>query len=300
MGTGDSVFRHTIAAGAAAVGGGIAVAMMAVSPALAGPVSVRGITTQIVTDTETAAAGSTGQAQATCGAGKLLVGGGYVVNSTSTDWRMYVDAPLNGTAWLAEPVNFGAQPLSFSAYAICAMSVPGQNGVSAYTTHVVQATVNVPANQTGEADAACPAGELRTGGGYDVFNVSANWSVYSNAPLNNDTWNVEIDNEVPVTTTFDSFAVCLAKKNLTPVNKLQVSTVDVAAAVSPNSVQTADVSCGPKELLTGGGHVIASIGQNWSIRTSAPISANDWQVKVADLDNFSRSFDSIGVCLAKA
>ena len=51
--------------------------------------------------------------------------------------------------------------------------------------------------------------------------------------------------------------------------------------------------------MTGGGHVIESIGQDWSIQASAPISKNDWQVKVADLDNFSRDFDSIAVCLAK-
>jgi hypothetical protein len=294
------VKKHTIAAGVVAVGIGIAGALTAVSPALAGPVAVKGITTQTVIASATAPAGDTGEADATCGAGELLVGGGYVVNSTSTDWRIYVDAPLNGTTWLAEPVNFSAQPLSFSAYAICAVSVPGKKGVSGYTTQVVQAQVDVAANQTGEADATCAAGELRTGGGYDVFNVSDNWSAYTNAPLNNDTWTVEIDNEVPLTTTFDSYAVCLAKKNSKPVEGLTVSTVDTPATVPPNSVQTADVSCGPKQLMTGGGHVIASIGPFWSIQASAPITGNDWQVNVADLDNFSRDFDSIAVCLAKA
>jgi hypothetical protein len=52
--------------------------------------------------------------------------------------------------------------------------------------------------------------------------------------------------------------------------------------------------------MTGGGHEIASIGQNWSIQVSAPVSANDWRVKVADLDSFSRDFNSIAICLAKA
>ncbi len=292
--------KHAMAAGVVAVGIGIAVPMIAISPALAGPVSVKGITTHTVIATATAPADDTGEADATCGAGELLVGGGYIVNSTSTDWRMYVDAPLNGTTWLVEPVNFSAQPLSFSAYAICAMSVHGKKGVSGYTTQVVQVQVNVPANQTGEADATCAAGELRTGGGYVVENVSDNWSVYVNAPLNNGTWVVEIDNEVPVTTTFDSYAVCLARTNSKPIKGLTVSTVDTAATAPPNSVQTADVSCGPKELMTGGGHEIASIGFDWSIQASAPVTGNDWQVKVADLDNFSRNFDSIAVCLAKA
>jgi hypothetical protein len=184
--------------------------------------------------------------------------------------------------------------LSFSAYAICALAP------NAYTTNVAIAGVDAPAGQTAEADATCPAGQLRTGGGYDVFNVSSNWSVYLNGPINNDTWTVEIDNEVPVTTTFHSYAVCLAKKNSKPITNMTVSTVFAAATVPANSTQTADVSCSPKALMTGGGHEIASIGQDWSIQASAPVSANDWQVKVADLDSFSRDFDSIAICLAKA
>jgi hypothetical protein len=94
--------------------------------------------------------------------------------------------------------------------------------------------------------------------------------------------------------------VCLAKKNATPIINMAVSTVVAAATVPANSTQTADVSCGPNALMTGGGHEIASIGQDWSIQVSAPVSANDWRVKVTDLDSFSRDFDSIAICLAKA
>jgi len=288
-----------LVAGAAALSGGIAIAMLGISPALAGPVSVQGITTHVVTATATAAASSTGEAKATCGSGELLVGGGYVVNSTATTWRIYVDAPLNGKTWLVEPVNFGTK-LSFSAYAICAKSAPGKKGLSGYTTKVVQAAVNVPAHQTGQALAACPAGDLLTGGGYDVYNVGRDWSVYSSAPLNNTTWNVQIDNESPATTTFDSFAVCLAKKNGKPVKALANSTVSAAATVPGNSVKVADAACGPKKLMTGGGFEIASIGQNWSIQATAPASPAKWRVRVADLDSFSRNFDSFAVCLAKA
>jgi hypothetical protein len=277
---------------------GITVTMLTASPALAG---VKGITTQVVTATATAAPGSSaGEAEATCGAGELLVGGGYVVNSTSTDWRVWVDAPLDGTTWVVEPVNFSTQPLSFSAYAICAMSVPGKQGITGYTTQTIQTPVDVPANQTGEADAVCPAGELRTGGGYDVFNVTADWSVYLNAPINNDTWTVEIDNEVPATTTLYSYALCLARTNSQPITALTTNTVEKAATVPANSVKTAGVSCGFHEVMTGGGHVIDSIGPDWSIQTSAPISKYHWRVQAADLDNFSRKFDSIAICLAKA
>jgi hypothetical protein len=296
------VHKHAILTGVATIGAGILAAMMAISPAVAGPVAVHGITTHVVTVTATVAADSVNSAEAACGTGELLVGGGYTVKGTVTDRQVFIDAPTNNNSWLVEVVNPSpASPsLSFSAYAICAMSVPGKKGVSAYTTNVVAAEVDAPANDTAEADATCPAGQLRTGGGYDVFNVDSHWSVYLNGPINGDTWTVEIDNEVPVTTTFDSYALCLATKNSDPITNMAVSTVFAAATAPANSTKTADVSCSPKALMTGGGHQIASIGQDWSIQASAPVSANDWKVKVADLDSTSRDFDSIAVCLAKA
>lgn len=269
---------------------------------MAGPVAVHGITTHVVTATATVAADSVNSVEAACGTGELLVGGGYKVKGTFTDRQVFIDAPTNNTTWLVEVVNPSptAPSLTFSAYAICAMSVPGKNGLTGFTTQVVQAPVDAPANATAEADATCPAGELRTGGGYDVVNVDSHWSVYLNGPINSDTWTVEIDNEVPVTTTFDSYAVCLAKTDSTPIINMAVSTIDAAATVPANSTLTADVSCGPNALMTGGGHEIASIGQDWSIQVSAPVSDNDWRVKVTDLDSFSRDFDSIAICLAKA
>ena len=129
----------------AVVAAATAVTMLTSSPALAGPFSVKGITTQVVTATATAAPGSdTATAEAFCPQGELLTGGGYVVNSTSADWRIWVDGPLDDAAWGVEPVNFSAQPLSFSAYAICAMSVPGKSGISGYTVQTVQTAISVP------------------------------------------------------------------------------------------------------------------------------------------------------------
>lgn len=294
--------RHPILkASAAAISSGVAISMMAISPAAAQPPRGRGITTRVVTATATVAANNTGEADATCGAGELLLGGGYAVQGTSTAWRIYVDAPLNDTSWLVEPVNFSSQPLTFSAYAICARSMPGRTGIGAYTTHEVWAGVDAPSHNTAEAEVSCPAGELRTGGGYDVFNISSNWSIYVNAPFGSDIWNVEIDNEVPLTTTFHSYAVCLAKKNGDPITNLSVSTVYTSATAAPYSVQSADVSCGHSSVLTGGGHEIASIGPYWSIQASAPTpTRSGWQVKVADLDNYSRPFSPFAVCLARA
>jgi hypothetical protein len=46
--------------------------------------------------------------------------------------------------------------------------------------------------------------------------------------------------------------------------------------------------------------VMDSIGQDWLIAASAPVTSNDWQVEAVDLDSVSRDFDSIAMCLAKA
>lgn len=275
--------------------------MLAISPAVAGPVGVEGITTHVVIVKASAPVQDTGEAKATCPAGQLRVGGGYVIDGGSTLWRVYVDAPLHQRAWLVEVVNFNSDvALNFSAYAICAMSVSGGKGISGYTTDVVHTAVSAPANDTAEADATCPAGQLRTGGGYDVFNVSANWSIYLNGPDHARTWIAEIDNEVPVATTFDSYAVCLANKNSKPVKTLKTTAVHTHATAPANGSKTAGVSCGTKELMTGGGWQVYSVGQDWIVPISAPVSKNDWQVRLTDLDGFSRQFDSKAVCLAKA
>jgi hypothetical protein len=286
-----------IAAGVAATVFGFVV--LPIAPALAGPVSVKGITTQTVITQMTAAPTQTGEADATCPAGELLVGGGYTVDSTVTDWSVYLDAP-DGPMWVVEIVNNDAQPLNFSSYAICALSVPGKKGITGLTTHVVQTQVNVPTNQTGEADATCGANELLTSGGYTVENISPNWSIYLNGPVNGNTWTVEIDNEVPLTTTYDSYAVCLARTNGKPITGLTTASVTTSTTVGANQVQAAVVMCGPHQLMTGGGSTIQSIGQDWRTVDSAPTPTGSWTVEIADLDTFSRVFDSSAICLAKA
>jgi hypothetical protein len=294
------VHKYRIVAGAAVVGLGIAGAVIAGSPALAGPVSIDNITTHIVVASATAAAGETGEAEADCAAGQLLVGGGYRITGTATDWRVFVDAPTANTGWVVQPINFSAQALKFAAYAICAKSVAGTTGLSGYTTQVVQNQVNAPSVQTSEVDASCPTGDLLTGGGYSVFDIDSHWSVYLNAPSASDTWTAEIDNEEPLAVTFNSFAVCLASTNSQPITALKVNTVSKSATAPANSVEAVKASCGTADLLVGGGQVINSIGQDWSIQVGAPTAGNAWRVKVSDLDAFSRDFHAVAMCLAAA
>jgi hypothetical protein len=286
-----------IAAGVAAAV--LALVVLPMSQAWAKPGVVKGITTQTVTAPAPAPAGDTAEAEATCPAGQLLLGGGYTINSTVTDWSVYVDAP-DGNFWLVEIVNNDAQPLSFSAYAICAGSAPGKKGITGYTTHVVQTQVTVPNNQTGEADASCAAGQLMTGGGYDVENVSPNWYVYVNSVLNDSTWFVEIDNEVGLSTSFGSYAICLAKTNGKPVTALSTSAVEANSTVGANQVASVSATCGAKQLMTGGGGTIVSVGPEWRVVQNGPVTSGSQTVEVAELGGVSRQFDAAAICLAKA
>jgi len=287
---------RTIAAGIGTATLAVALAVVLPGQALAGPPSVKGITTQTVVTTVGVIPNSTGEADATCGAGELLLSGGYTVSAASSDWAVYLDAPTTASTWTVEIVNLDpSQSLSYSAYAVCAVSLPGKNALSGYTTHLVSANVNAPSPSNSEADAACAAGQLLVGGGYEVDNVSLNWSAYVNGPLNASTWFVEIDNESGADTMFHAFAICLARTNNKAITGLTEST-----SATNSSAPAADASCGAKTLMTGGGYQIHSIGQEWRNAEDFPVSATTWRVGLTDLDSFSRVYDTFAVCLAKA
>jgi hypothetical protein len=52
--------------------------------------------------------------------------------------------------------------------------------------------------------------------------------------------------------------------------------------------------------VTGAGQVIDRVGQERSSQASAPVSRDDRPVQAADPYRFSRRFDSMAVCRAKA
>jgi hypothetical protein len=136
------VRRRLITASVAAVSIGLAVAMAAVSPALAGPVNVRGITTVTVTDAVTAPVHDTSQAEAACGSGQLLVGatvpanssqaadvscgagqvllgGGYVMDSIGQDWLIAATAPGAANQWQVQADDLDSNSRDFSSTAMC-------------------------------------------------------------------------------------------------------------------------------------------------------------------------------------
>ena len=292
---------RTISAGVATAALGIALVVIPQSAAFAGPVTVAGITTHIVTATGTAPVNNWDEAVAKCPNGQLRLGGGYSIDSTATDWQVMDEAPTGTRGWTATIINYDlSQTLNYSVYAVCAKNAPGKNGLDGLSTTTVYTAKTTPASVTDEADVSCAAGQVVTGGGYAVTNISPNYTIYVNAELNTSTWLVEIDNEVPATTDYDAYAVCLCRTNGKPLKNLALSVVATHSTAPANGAATGDAACPATSLMTGGGFQNYSIGQDYLTPQSAPVSATTWRSGITDLDSFDREFDTFAFCLTKA
>ena len=87
----------------------------------------------------------------------------------------------------------------------------GPNSVKGLTNNIVTVQVTVPSNDVQEAEPACPADQLLTGGGYQVASVGSDDKVFINAPLDNQTWLVEMVNNSGFDIQLTAFAICLGK-----------------------------------------------------------------------------------------
>ncbi|GAA2717354.1 MULTISPECIES: hypothetical protein [Streptomyces] len=90
---------------------------------------------------------------APCPAGQVPSGGGYDVTGDSL--RVTV-VDVQSTSWLAAASNTGSDAQKLTSYAVCS---------PAAHSHPRSGSLSVPAGQTVEATASCPAGQVVTGGG---------------------------------------------------------------------------------------------------------------------------------------
>lgn len=111
--------KRTLAAAGAALGLGLVLAVTLFGVAEAGPTTVKGLTSHIVTASATATAGSVSQAEAACAPDELMTGGGFQEASVGSDDKVFINAPLDEHTWLVELVNNSGFDFQFQAYAIC-------------------------------------------------------------------------------------------------------------------------------------------------------------------------------------
>ncbi len=95
------------------------------------------------------------------------------------------------------------------ALAASGIAQAGPNNVKGLTNNIVTVQVTVPANDTQQAEPACPANQLLTGGGYQVASVGSDDKVFINAPLDSQTWLVEMVNNSAFDIQLTAFAVCI-------------------------------------------------------------------------------------------
>jgi hypothetical protein len=95
------------------------------------------------------------------------------------------------------------------ALAVSGVSEAGPNNVKGLSNDIITVQVTVAANSVQQAEPTCPAKELLTGGGYQDASVGSDDKVFINAPLNNQTWLVEMVNNTAFDIQLTAFAVCV-------------------------------------------------------------------------------------------
>ena len=114
-------------------------------------------TSQQVYKQESVAAGATGNATIACPGSSIVTGGGFALGTT-TNMFAYTTSK-DGNGWRTYASNNSGSSQLLNSYAVCLSNSGG-------TTSQVFAQVTAPANSTGNAVVACPAGSVVTGGGY--------------------------------------------------------------------------------------------------------------------------------------
>ena len=111
--------KRTIAAAGSALALGVVLAVTLIGTANAGPISVKGLTTNVVTVSATATANNVSEAEASCAPDQLMTGGGFQEASVGHDDKVFINAPLNQSTWFVEIVNDSAFDFQFQVFAIC-------------------------------------------------------------------------------------------------------------------------------------------------------------------------------------
>ncbi len=220
------------------------------------------------------APGASGASTASCDAGEIAVGGGYVavrIVDGSPDKSFTVayseavpDGATNPTSWKVYGTNNDSVDVNFGARVMCA-------SVTGATLEVVERLqvggVALGPGASGASQAFCKAGEVTLGGGFvgvrtvdgapdravtvgyseavpDGATSPASWSVYG---TNNDTVNVN----------FGARVMCASVKgaSLRVIERLQVGGI----ALAPGASGASTASCVSGEIATGGSYVAVRV-----------------------------------------
>jgi hypothetical protein len=200
----------------------------------------------------------------TCPGSTVVLGGGALLPSSSTDVNLNSSFPSGRHTWIAIVNNRTTSFTTFSVQAVCAVKPLGYTVVTASATSLA----GLQAHQL----ALCPGRKVPIGGGEQTGSTSLVVNVNTSIP-NGPVWTVEMNNGSTLAQTFLVFAICARK----PVGYALVSSGPVA---NPSGEQSgAQVTCPANTVPFGGGAFSTSRSLAVNINTTNPLSlVNGWQV----------------------
>jgi hypothetical protein len=144
--------------------------------------------------------GSTGQAEVSCPAGKIVTGGGFA--STSNGDLIVYNTSKTSNGWQVYARNNGGSSKSLNVYAVCL------SGVTATTSQVYEQG-SVSAGGTQGVEAECPEGDLIVGGGFAAQNDFRMYNSSPKSPIDRN-WISYAKNNSGSNGIFNTYAVCLS------------------------------------------------------------------------------------------
>lgn len=201
---------------------------------------------------------------AVCPAGQVASGGGGEITGGSVFLTWSRPRPGTTGTWEVRGLNAGGPTAQLHAEVVCT-TAPHSRG---------SANDSVPPGNGGSAIAPCPAGQVPSGGGYDVTGDSLRVTLVDVQPAG---WLAAASNTGNGPQTLTSYAVCSPAAHSYPRSgSLPVPARQTVEATAP---------CPAGQVVTGGG---GAAGFPTFVRASIP-SGNGWKFRVAntspDLDD---------------
>jgi hypothetical protein len=236
--------------------------------------------TEMATWHATVAGGGTMDIGATCPAGTVVVGGGFMSSAEVVFVAQYKD----GNAWTVKATNTAASGREVYAYAVCLHNAAGA------TTSQVESQVTVPGSGLKQAIVTCPSGSVATAGGWKGQDV--NVRVYASVRSAN-AWYIEARNESGSAKSLKVYAVCLSG------NGAAATEIGTGESVPGNGTGKAILTCPAGTVLSGGGFGVSSSGQLVVHGASGPWGTDrQWRVYVTNTSGSSQTFHGRAVCLS--
>jgi hypothetical protein len=230
----------------------------------------------------TVGGGGTMSIGATCPAGTVVVGGGFMSSAEVAFVAQYKD----GNGWTVMATNTAGSGREVYAYAVCLY-----NGYGATTTQM-DSQVTVAGSSLKQALVSCPTGTVATGGGWKVADEKVR--VYQSVRASNG-WYIEARNESSAAKSVRVYAVCLSAAGATASEAAQPVTIP------GNSPGKAIVTCPAGKVLAGGGFGAGSGGQLAVHGLSGPWGAGDeWRVYATNASGSAQTLHGRAVCLSLA